>query len=428
MIKTIQKLVLGNLLIKGSAIVLISSTLANFGNYLFHLLMGRFLGPADYGVLESLISITYFLGIPVTVLMIVVTKFVSRELEAKKKVALFVKKISGKTAIFGAVALIVFLCLFPWLRALVRVENFFLFLGIGLSSYFGIFLAIWTASFQGILKFFKLGVLSIINSWSKLIIALILIFLGLKVGAGILAIVLGAFLAVVFGYLMLRREIPLQQKGEINIKASFEGIGGYTWAVLVSNLALTSFYTIDIILARYFLSPVEAGQYAALSILGKIVFFASSPINSVMFPVVSSRQAKGENYQKIVTLSLALVALLCGGISLVYFLFPQIMIGLLFGQEYLASTRFLGFFGIFISLYSIASLLTNFFLSISRTKIIVFPALLALVQLVLIFFYHQGIDQILFVNIMVMIALILGLLAYLLTIYRQAGGRSLAKV
>ena len=62
---------------KGSLFLFASSTLASAINYFYHLLLGRMLGPADYGTLASRISLTYLLGIPSAALNLVIVKFIS---------------------------------------------------------------------------------------------------------------------------------------------------------------------------------------------------------------------------------------------------------------------------------------------------------------------------------------------------------------
>jgi O-antigen/teichoic acid export membrane protein len=416
MFKKIRTLLLGSLLVKGSLAVLAGSSVANIGVYLYHLLMGRLLGPVDYGVLESLISISYLLGIPIGVLGIIIVKYVSQEIAHKERTAAFVDTASQKTALWGGLGLGVFLLAFPWLRSLVKVDSFALFLGVGIASYLSIFLTISSSSLQGIMEFAKLSFFNIFGSWSKLLIALILAALGFRVGGAIAAIALATLLTVVLGYKLLLYHLPLNFFGKINRNVSFEKIGTYSLAVFLSNLALTSLYTMDIVLARHFLTPLEAGGYAALSVLGKIIFFAASPIMMVMFPVVSARQANGENYRKVVVLSLLLVLSVSLGVSSLYFLLPQLMVGLLYGQDYLSFSSSLGSFAIFISLYSLCSLLLNFFLSVSKVKIVALPVILAGLQVILINFYHEGISQILAMNILVTIILLLGLLLYLLKI------------
>lgn len=405
---------MGNLLIKGSLIVLIGSTLANFGMYLFHLLMGRFLGPVDYGVLESLISLSYFLGIPMGVLGMVIVRFVSQESADTEKIAAFIKKIVLKISGWGFLALVVFLFAFPLLKNLIKVDSFALFLGLGTFSFISVYLTICSSSLQGIMQFTKLSLIGIFNIWSRLVLALIVVVLGFRVGGVLLATVLATLLTILLGYTFMAKYLPFASNREISISRTFTRIKSYSLAVFLNNLSTTSLYTVDIILARYFLSSTEAGYYAALSVLGKIIFFASGPIATVLFPLASEKQSKGEDYRRIILLGLGLVLLVSVGISGIYFLLPKLMINILYGQAYLSAAGNLGFFAIFISLYSLCVLFLNYYLSISKTKIISLALLAALVQIMLISIFHQSINQIIQVNIGVAFFLFMGLLLYFL--------------
>jgi len=44
----------------------------------------------------------------------------------------------------------------------------------------------------------------------------------------------------------------------------------------LASLATTSFLSMDVILAKHFLAPKEAGYYALLALAGKMIFFAGS--------------------------------------------------------------------------------------------------------------------------------------------------------
>jgi len=89
----------------------------------------------------------------------------------------------------------------------------------------------------------------------------------------------------------------------------------------------------------------------------------------------------------------------------------------LFGKEYLSTAASLGLFSVFISLYSLCSLLLNFYLSISRTKPIFLSLFFAVFQIALINIYHQTIRQIVFANIASLSLLLAGLLVYYLKMF-----------
>ncbi|PJE68969.1 hypothetical protein COU96_02290, partial [Candidatus Shapirobacteria bacterium CG10_big_fil_rev_8_21_14_0_10_38_14] len=107
-----------------------------------------------------------------------------------------------------------------------------------------------------------------------------------------------------------------------------------------------------------------------------------------------------------------LVFLITLGIGLIYFLFPELMVNILYGAEYLPAASYLVFFAIFLGLYSFSFLFTNFFLSIRKTKIVILPVLAAIAQIVLISIFHQDLIQIIRVSIGVLFLLFVSLLFY----------------
>jgi len=266
------------------------------------------------------------------------------------------------------------------------------------------------------MQFIKLSLYNIFGAWSKLAVAVVLILFGLRVGGAVWAIAVSTLLTIVLGYELVKKQLPLKLLSRVDIQDSLKGIGNYSLAVLVSNLSLVSFFTVDVILARHFLSPIDAGRYASLSVLGKVVFFASSPIVSVMFPMVSEKHANGGNYQKLFISSFLMVLTISVFISAIYFIFPEIMIKILFGKEYLSAAKNLWLFSIFISLYSLCSLLLNFYLSISKIKPIFLSLFFAFFQIFLINLYHRSIEQIVLVNIISLSLLFVGLLVYYLKV------------
>lgn len=409
----LHRLFLDNLLLRGSFVVLLGSVAANLGAYLYHLAMGRFLGPADYSVLESLISVLYYLGIPMAVFGVVVVKYISGEKDSEK-VGRFITKTLKKISLWGVLGLGIFLLGFPLLKQLLKVESFWLFLGLGIYAYTGVFTSLFSAALQGIMKFKHLSIFGIFSTWSKLVISLLLLLLGFKVHGAVSALVLSSLLSVYLGLKLVKKFVKIFDSDKISIKGSFNNIKPYTFAVFLTNLSLVSLFTADIILARYFLSPVEAGYYASLSVLGKVIFFASSPVGAVMFPMVSSKHTAGESYHKLFWLSFLMILPISLIITFVYFTFPELMISLLFGKAYLEGASSLGLFAVFLTLYSLCSLFLNFYLSISQIKAIFLSVFFAIVQVILIYFNHGSISEIVKVNILTLSLLLVGLLLFYL--------------
>ena len=65
-------------LIRDSFILFTASSIVNVGAFIFHLIMGRFLGPANYGILGTLLTIVYIVNVPINVIQTTIKKFVSQ--------------------------------------------------------------------------------------------------------------------------------------------------------------------------------------------------------------------------------------------------------------------------------------------------------------------------------------------------------------
>jgi O-antigen/teichoic acid export membrane protein len=99
-----------NPLLGGSLILFIGVMAGNLGNYFYHWLMGRMLGPKDYGALTSLISLAYLLSIVSTTMSTTVVKFATRY-KAKddyESLSGFFKRLIKVSFVFGSAVLLFF--------------------------------------------------------------------------------------------------------------------------------------------------------------------------------------------------------------------------------------------------------------------------------------------------------------------------------
>ena len=397
----------------GSGILFFGSLLGNFSNYLFHLLMGRMLGPIDYGALAALIGVAYLLSIPIATIRLVVTKFVS-ELRGQGKLLVvdyFYQWTIKKALVFGSLILLIFLIISPLTTSFLHLQsNFFLFF-IGLSSFLSLFLYINLATLQGFL-FFKRYFLAETSAFIiKLVLSIFLVYLGYQIFGALTAVVIGSAIGFILSFWFVKKILGKKiEKNDFNERK----VVIYALPVFLSILAFTSLYTTDIVLARHFLSAQEAGFYAALAVLGKIIFFGSMPVSLVMFPMVSEHEARGKQYQKLLFQSLGLVLFVCLGITSVYFLFPKLMINILYGRQYLSATHALPLFAVFFSLYSLTYLLVNYYLSIKKTRVVFFPSIAALAQIIFLSIFHQNLTEMIWVSITVLIGLLISLSGYYL--------------
>ena len=186
----------------------------------------------------------------------------------------------------------------------------------------------------------------------------------------------------------------------------------YTIPIVVASFATNSLFATDVILVKHYFSAHDAGIYASLSTLGKIIFYGAGPVGAVMFPMVSRRYSQKKTYTKIFFLAL----LLTSGISLfviaIYKFFPILSIKILYGNSFTEGARYLFWFGVFMTVFTIASLVINLFLSIEKTKVVFVVVAAAMLQIIGILIFHKTILDVIFVSITASSLMLVVLLLY----------------
>jgi O-antigen/teichoic acid export membrane protein len=187
----------------------------------------------------------------------------------------------------------------------------------------------------------------------------------------------------------------------------------YGFPAGLAILGLTAFISTDILLVKHFFSPENAGIYASLSLVAKIIFFLTASISTVMFPVVVQKRSKGEPYLSTFLIGIALVAIPSFLITVCYFLFPSFVILFIVKKSTVVSySSHLGIFGVLMSLYSLVSLLTNFYLSLKKTAVAIPICIVAILQAALIWMYHGTFMDVILISLVLMLLLLAGLLLY----------------
>ncbi|MDO8638371.1 MAG: oligosaccharide flippase family protein [Candidatus Daviesbacteria bacterium] len=410
--KKILKNVITHPLFSGSAIMIIGSNSVSFINYLYHFVMGRMLGPANYGELVSLISLIGLLGmIPGAASLVIVKQFSSAKdvTEINNLIGWFKTKIFIFSLIFSLLILI----FSPYISSFLNINKVSYLILISIFFLFSLQSGFIRAILQGLLKFKEMVLSILVENGLKLILSILLVYLGFQIGGVMIALVISSLLGfyITNSYL---KHTSVHTSFSPDVKSMLT----FILPVTIQSIAVTSLYSSDVILVKHFFPAHEAGIYAALSTLGKIIFFGTGPIAAVMFPLVSRRKATGQNYRKIFFNSFIATSMLAIIISVVYWLIPSFAINLLYGGAYIEAADLLIWFGIFMSLFTLSSLLINFNLSLGKTKVVILPLIAAFIQIVLIWFYHQNL-----LTIVLESTLITALLLVLLLIYSIYGGK-----
>lgn len=408
--KKIFNTFISNPLLSGSAMMLIGSNTTNFLNYIYHLVMGRMLGPGGYGELASLISLIGLIGVLPGSVSMVVIKYVSAA-KSKQEIDTLVKWMSDKIIKTSIIVFILVLLAAPFINSFLHINKIIYFVLIAVSFLFSLSSGFNRAVLQGLLKFKEMVLSVLVENSAKVIFCVIFVY----VGFGVSGALFGFVFSVIAGWYLTK--VYISYKGGSYGNFDFKSMMIFTIPVIIQAFSITSLYSSDLILVKHFFSSYEAGLYASLSTVGKIIFFATGPISAVMFPLVSRRFSQGESYRKIFIFSFISTAFFSLLLMSIYWIMPELMIRLLYGSSYLGAADLLVWFGLFMTLFTLSSLLVNFNLSLGRTRVVIFPLVCAIFQVLFIWLYHESLLKVVYISTIATALLLMSLLIY--SIYKE---------
>lgn len=293
-------------LVKGSLILFIMMGVFNVLNYAFQMSMARMLGPADYGILAVLMSIIYIFGIPSEAIQTIIARYISK-FSVKNKFGKM-KDIIYKSIKAGfwlsVITFFIFTIASIFLSKILNI-NFWLLAMTGLFIFYVFSLPILRGVLQGRKRFFKLGLNLVIESFTKVIFSIFLVFVGFKVYGAIGSAIIGGILAFFLAFINIKDVLSSKRENE-----KFKGIYRYNLPVLIGISSIVLIYSLDVILARIFFSSEVAGKYAFVSLIGKVILFSSFAISKAMFPISAENFESRNKTKGLLRKSLILISII----------------------------------------------------------------------------------------------------------------------
>lgn len=378
------------ILLKGGVVVFAGSMITNVVNYLFHLVMGRSLGPAEYGVAVTLISFLALLSIPLSTISTVVTKFSSEALakNIKGEIKYLFSTLSKYLTWVGIFIVILILIFSNQIANFLQIDSLYIQL-VSVFLIFSLLIAVTRGILQGIKSFNAYTINTVIEILLKLGLFLLFFKLGMQIFSLVWALILSVIIAYIASIFPLKKILKLDAK-KINLKVLFH----YSSYALLALALVSSLTYIDVLLVKHFLSAEDAGYYAALSTIGKIVIFLGTPIISVMFPLISEAHTKNEKHFHLLAQTTLAICLSSAAVLLIYYLAPNMIVNILYGSSYSVISKMIFPFGLAIFFLTMGNLLVYYFLSIKQFKFIWLVIITIGLELLLIYKYHGSITSI----------------------------------
>lgn len=329
--------------VRGAGIVFVMMVASYFLGYLFRLILARELGVASYGLVYGIIALFGFFSIFMSLgLESALVKYIA-EFKAQNKLEelkgsiliVFLSKLLLTVLTCGILILFSDKIASDYLNApqasiLIKIY--------GIAIIFSVISSTLRSSFRGFQSMKYYSSTDFIKSVLALTITFFLLMLGFKEIAPILGFTLTfAILPLIYFPLLIKKIFPefLQIKAELT-KPLAKKLFKFGIPVLFTGLAGMIFGYTDTILLTYFRTLKEVGLYNVALPTMKVISVIGVAFTSILFPLSSELWAKKRKDQlgKGLGMLYKYALILVFPLALLMFLFPEIILGILFGGEF----------------------------------------------------------------------------------------------
>lgn len=403
--KTLKSQLLG-----GSLTLLAGSGLVGVTNLVYNVVTARLLGPTGFAHATAVYTLLMLMSGITLSFQVVCAKYVAKSDGAREQATVFAT-LHQRSWIAGlAIGVLLFLSARP-LTAYLNLPDPVLISLLALGTAFYIPLGVRRGYIQGIHAFGPLAINFMLEGLVRLGGAILLIELGMGVKGAILA----SAVAVIVSYFAAMPTPGLASfsfRGiAISAREGLQAIVFFSGQTIINNF--------DIVLVKHFFPPAEAGFYAAVALVGRLVNMCAWSVVNTMFPVSAGAGTEEHEGHPVLFTSLLLVFLILTVLIFGLWIVPSFLWKTLFGSHfelasYGALAPLLILYAITAGVYSLSSVIITYEMSrkIANTSWLqlVFSGALAIG----IYILHGTLRQVILVQLVLMIGLLLVLMVPLL--------------
>jgi O-antigen/teichoic acid export membrane protein len=384
--------------LSGSIVMLLSTSLVSALNFGFNVSMARMLGPARFGHVTAAVTILMLASAITLAFQLVCAKFVARNEMLGEKVSVY-RSLLGKAWVTSlGVGAGLFILQKPMAAYLHIPDSWILaVLAIGISAY--VPLGVRRGGLQGMCSFGRLSTNFIVEAIVKLVIAVLLVALGYGV-MGAVGALSGSILAAYF-FPKMPAEFGTRPQTALQPASFREGMQAtvfFVGQVIINN--------IDILLVKHFFAPELAGLYAAVALVGRVLYFAAWSVVSAMFPISAAAKRREEDPNVILVPLLFVLA-----ISIIFIMaasfFPDLIINTIFGGRFSESGSLLTLYAAATGLYALSVVLMTYEMSRRIANTGWLQLIFSGILVVAIGVFHHTLRDVIVVQIVLMAAMLM---------------------
>jgi len=312
-------------IVSGSVVLLTGSSLVTAVTFAYNVVVARFLGPENYGHATAVYTMLLLVSSVTLSFQMITAKVVAQQGSAETKSSAY-RMLHRSSWTCGLAVAFLILVFRQEITNYLHLPGTFLTVLLAIGAAFYVPLGTRRGWLQGAYSFRALSFNLVLEGAVRLIGSIVAILLGFGVTGVIAANASSMAIAwfAIFPELSPSSANPLAWRSaarETSLALVF-----FSGQMLINNA--------DIVLVKHFFAATEAGLYAAVAMVGRVMFAFSAAIMNSMFPLVAGARHEDRKSLSLIATSLMLVLVLGSSMAITLRLLPPSVWTTFFGSGF----------------------------------------------------------------------------------------------
>jgi O-antigen/teichoic acid export membrane protein len=388
--------------LSGSAVLVAGSAVVSAVNFGYNLAVARLLGPAAFGHASVVYTLLVIVSAITLSYQILAAKIVAQQtsLEARAQAYRGFHRSSWFCGLAVALAIVLFR---NPITNYLKLPSPVLIVLLGVGAAFYVPLGSCRGYMQGVCDFRQLAWNTVLEGVLRLGGSLLLIFAGF----GVTGVVAANAAAVAFAYIFAIPKLPAHSRSSPQLRMpageAIQAIVFFVGQIVIMNS--------DIIIVKHFFAPVVAGIYAAIALIGRMIFVFSRSVVNTMFPISAGANVHGRKDNRVLTTSLLLVAGIGAAASIALALIPEAVWKAFFGPGFVmvqshTISYFLVLYAVTTTIYSFAVVIIAYEMSYRIANTGWIQLGFCVILIAGMYLFHSSLQQVILIQLVLMFPLL----------------------
>jgi O-antigen/teichoic acid export membrane protein len=382
-------------------VLLSGSTLATILSLAYNVVIGWYLGPRSFGHATVVYSLLVLLSAISFAFQIVAAKVVAQQSSAEAKAAVYLSfhRSALGCGIFVASALFLFRQV---IADYLNLPDPLLIAMLAIAAGFYIPLGARRGYDLGSYRFHRLAMSLVIEGAIRLGGSYILVRTGFEVRG----VVAANALAMAVSYFAMTPRLPARVKNPLPLADAIRELAQallfYSGQMIINNC--------DLVVVKHIFPAKEAGLYAAVGLVGRVIFVLSAAVVNSTFPIVAGTHAEARKDLRVIATSLSLVLGIGSVAALAMWIAPAGLWTTLLGPGFQIAGKYniphlSALYALKTAIYSISAVVITFEMSYKIANTSWFQLIFSGALIAGIYQYHSSLHQVIMVQLVVLSAL-----------------------